>query len=374
MDGIVGHQHDGGACANSGEQLILDLHHRIVFLAHSIQHGKVEVGLDEVVGGDTVSELPVAHGQDVVGVTHVSQQQVSTLVDVEEDVCHVVAIVAGHVVVDELRVLGREVSIGKGQLGALLGVAAHGEETCLRVLALLAYTIVVLLLVGQLEGVDLAAALSSDTLGSHLLELHEVGRLGAEEEVGAGGHAHAVAIAHGSLGINGSVEGHRACVGSDEVALGLTRVRGNEVEVVGVAAKDEEHLLARSIFAHRGIDHSAFLRRHLEVEGIVGAIDPVSVLHCDLRREDGEGGVVGIDVELDGATHGLAIGGGGGQQVSAVGSIEGVLRAIGFTYGHRLIGRSIDQRLDELALRVHCHLNSGGKSIACCQQQQRHET
>ena len=210
MDGIVGHQHDGGACANSGEQLILNLHHGVVFLAHRVQHGEVEVGLDEVVGGDAVGELPVAHGQDVVGVADVSQQQVSALVDVEEDVSHVVAFIAGHVVVDELRVLGREVGIGESQLGTFLGVTTHGEDTGLGILAFLADTVVILLLVGQLEGIDLSSAIGDDALGLHLLELYEVGRLGAEEKCGLSRNGHIKCIAHRTLGLNSSIIGYRA--------------------------------------------------------------------------------------------------------------------------------------------------------------------
>ena len=82
----------------------------------------------------------------------------------------------------------------------------------------------------------------------------------------------------------------------------------------------------------------------------------------------------GIDVELDGAVHGLTVGIGSRQQIGTVGGIEGVLRTVRFAHIHNSVGLNIDQRLNELTLRVHCHLDLGGKGVAHCQQCQRHET
>ena len=361
MDAVVGDEHDGCSFAYCRQQFILDLHDAFVCLAIEVDDREVEVRLDEVVGSDAVGEFPVAHGQDVVRVAHASELQVACRVDVEEEVAHIVATVGGHIVVDGLGATRLHVGIGEGERGTLCLVAAHGEDAGLRQLAFLRDAVVVLLFVSKDVVIDRAAV--GDAFRRYLLELHEVSRLGANEAGGSCRHRDAVRVAHRSLGLYGVVEVDGTRIGGRQVALGLTGFGGNQVEVVGVAVEDEEHLVAAGVVAQRGVHRLAFLRGNQEVQTVVGTIDPIGVLHTHLGGIDGEGGVVGIDVELDGAAHRFAVGSRCCQEIRAGSGLEGVLVAGGLAHTHAFAGRNVDQRLNQLAFRIHCHRHFGGKDI-----------
>ena len=361
VDAVVGDKHDGRALAHCRQQFILDLHDALIRLAVEVDDGEVEVRLDEVVGSSAVGELPVAHRQDVVRVAHAAELQEAGGVDVEEEVAHVVAAVGGHVVIDGLGASRLHVGIGEGERGTLCLVAAHGEDAGLRQLAFLRDAVVVLLFVSKDVVIDRAAV--GDAFRRFFLELHEVSRLGANEAGGSRRHRDAVRVAHRGLGLYGSVEVDGACVAYRQVTFCLTGFGGNQVEVVGVAVEDEEHLVAAGVLTNRGVHRLAFLRGNQEVQTVVGAIDPICVLHTHLGGIDGEGGVVGIDVELDGAAHRFAVGSRCCQEIRAGSGLEGVLVAGGLAHTHAFAGRNVDQRLNQLAFRIHCHRHFGGKDI-----------
>ena len=371
MHGIVGDEHQSCTCADSRQQFVLYLHHGIVFLSVQIDDGEVEVGLDEIVAGNAVDEFPVAHRQDVVGVAYVSQLQVSGGIDVQEQVAYIVATIRSYIMVDVFRVFCREILVGEDELRTCCLVTTHGEDAGLRQFAFLAYTIVVLLLFSKLEVVNRTAC---DAFGSHFLELHKVSRLGAEDQICSGRNGDGVGITHRNFSLYSSIESYSTCVAGCDVAFCLASLRGNDIQVVGVAVEHHEHLVAAGIITYCGVYFSTLFGCNLEVEGVVGAIDPISILHAYLGRENGERCVLVIDVELDGTTHGFSVGSNSRQQVGTFRSIKGVLRAVGFAHVHDfVVGQSL-QRLDEFTFCIHCHLNLGGKGVARCEQCQRHDT
>ena len=372
VDGIVGDEHDGCSFAYCRQQFILDLNDTFVCLAIEVNDSEVEVRLDEIVVCDAFDKFPVTHWQDVISVANVSELQMAALVYVEEEVTHVVATIRGHIVINELRTLRFHISISEDELRTFRLVRAHSEETGLSQLTFLADAVVVLLLVCEFEGINCAVSVNADRLNP--FELHEVSLLCANEEVCSGRNRNVVHHAHRHLSLYCRIEGHSSRVVGSNVTLCLTGFGGNNIEVVGVAAEHKEHLVAACVLAHRGVHRFAFLSGNLEVEAVVGAIDPIGVLHAHLGRVDSEGGVLGIDVELDGAAHRFAVGSSCCQEVRAGSSIEGVLVACRLAHTHTFIGRLVDQRLDELTLCIHCHSHFCGKGIARYEQCQHNET
>ena len=280
MDSIVGNQYDGCTCTYCGQQLVLDLHYRVVLLSVQVNNGEVIVWFYEVVVCDAFNQLPCTHGQYIVRVANISQLQVSCCIDVQEDVAHIVFAVRINVMVYELRVFRRHVGIGEDKFRTFCLVEAHGEEASLCILAFLADAIVINLLVGKLEVIN--STTISNAFGNNLLELYKMSSLGSQEQVSSRWNGNAVHYTHGSFSINRGVEGNCTCVGSGEITLCRTGLRRNYVQVVSVAAEHQEHLLTRGVLAHSRIDNSAFLRCHLQVESVVGAIDPIAVLNGNL--------------------------------------------------------------------------------------------
>ena len=370
VDGVVGDKHNGCSFAYCRQQFVLNLHDGIVCLAVQVDDGEVEVRLDEVVSSDVVGKLPVTHGQDVVGVAHAVELQVACCVDVEEEVAHIIATVGGHVVIDGLGATRFHVGIGEGKRRALCLVAAHGEDAGLCQLAFLHDAIVIDLLVGKDVVID--RSFVGNAFRHYLLELHEVSRLGANGEGCPCRNRDAVGVAHRSLGIDGRIEVDGARVACRQVAFCLAVGRRNDVEVVCVAVEHEEHLVPIRVLAHRGVHYVALPISDFEVEGVVRAIRPTAVPYVHFGGVDGEGGVVGIDVELDGAAHCATVACGGSQQVGTVEGIKGIFVAGRFAHLDSLVSRHIDEALDELRLGIHRDCNRLGKLEANLDVVQRH--
>ena len=198
--------------------------------------------------------------------------------------------------------------------------------------------------------------------------------LSAKEQICSSRNGDAISRTHGCLCIDSSIVGHSSSIRSFKIALSLTSLRGYHIQTVGITTEHQEHLLARGIITHRGVYHSPLFGGYLQVEGVIGAILPTTVLHRNLRRKNSECGVVSINIELNSTTHRYTISSSCRQQIRAIGCFEGVLVTCGVTHIYRLIGRDIHQRLNKLTLSIHCHLNLGGKSITHCKQCQCHDT
>ena len=179
MNGIVSNEYNGSTCAYSCQLFVFHLHNRVVFLSIQIDNSEMIVGFDKVIICDALDKLPYTYGQDVVGITHICELQMSGRVDVQEQIAHIVFAVRSHIMIDKLRLFSRHVGIGKDELRTLCLVNAHCEDTCMSIFAILTDTIVIDLFVGQLKVIDRTAF--GDAFRSHFLKLHEMCFLSAKE-------------------------------------------------------------------------------------------------------------------------------------------------------------------------------------------------
>ena len=90
VDCIISNKHDGRTCANSFQLFILNLYDRVIFLSVQIHHGEVIVRFDKIVICDTLNELPSTHGQNIIGIAYISQLQMSSRIDVQEQVAYII--------------------------------------------------------------------------------------------------------------------------------------------------------------------------------------------------------------------------------------------------------------------------------------------
>ena len=114
--GIIGYGNNGRAVGYGVKSTVcINGYYRVVCLAVQVGYGIGVVRLNEIVGCDRVDNLPVAQSKDIVGVALV-EFEVLLGVDVEEDVSHIIAVVALYVVVNPLGVFGCHILFGNDEV------------------------------------------------------------------------------------------------------------------------------------------------------------------------------------------------------------------------------------------------------------------
>ena len=360
IDGIIGHEDDGSALAHcshrvpgiNGSGVGGEAHNIVAGLAVLVNHGVVEVWLEEVVVGDVVNELPRAHAQDVVGVTHVHLHE-TLLVDVDEDVAGLIAAVGLVAVVD---LFGVTVVIACRQIeGGHLSLVEVGRELAgVRQAARQPGAEVVLKAIAQAVGVNLAAASGLHVLGLYLGEGRKMGLFHTHEETGLGRHRHAVVQPHGNGAAGRGVEGHSAAPVEVYIALFGTGGRGDELGIVAVTVEHGEGALVLQIYTgsdDTGITH---LAGNANFHIVVRTEGPVTVGGVGRAGEYSEIGSIAEHIQFDGAVDGGAVGGVGREHIGALVAGERVLVGGRLTHFHGSGGGLVDER-HRLGDIVHRH-------------------
>ena len=331
-------------------------------LAVRVEDGEVEVGLDEVVVGDVVGELPAAHGVQFVGVAG-AQLEVVAGVDVDKDVARLVAAVILDVVLDAVGFEGAVERGVEGEVGTVLDFLFHGEDAGAGEAALHGRAEVVGLIKGQAV-LQLALAVY-DGVGLRLdaREVDVVAELDVKLEACLFGHCdgHQVRLGDGAADVDAGGEGARGV--EVDVTLGLVGGGGDEGCQKAVAVEGEDALAAGGVAVAEGDGMTAAVAAgHLDVDGVVGAVDPVvfvvvAVAGIEGIGEDGKlllgGGVGDIHLDSAGDVAALAV---AGEDVYARGDVEAVFKAGGGACLYRGAGGLVDQRhCGRIAVHLYLH-------------------
>ena len=310
----------------------------------------MEIGLDEIVVGGVVGKLPCAHAVQLVGVA-LLQDEVVARVDVDEDVAGLVSSVVLHAVLDAVRGEGFVERHVKVEVGTLRDVFFHREIAAACKAALNGRAEIVGLVEGKAV-FELALAVDNGFgLRLYAREVDVVAEFDVELEISLFGHRNCDHVGLGDGAADVDAAGERCRFVKVYIALGLVRIRGNEGNVEAVAVEGEDSLAAGCrAFAQGDYLLHAFAAEYLDVDVVVGAIDPVVIVLVAVGGVDGVGEhrylldicrVAHLDLDCAGYVVLCTF---GGEDITAGSDVEIIFYAVGRAGFDCGAGGLIDQR------------------------------
>ena len=243
----------------------------------------MEIRFDKVIVGRVVGKLPRAHSMSVECVAYI-KSEVTSFVDIHEDVTSLIALIAFHVVIDSLWIKSLIVFCLKLQGRTLFWISVHIEVSTLRETILHPCTIVVALRISKTECDGLYPAFRAHLFRLYLLVFSEMGEFYAHVEFSILRQGDNEIISHwdGTIAINIKVQGVRSV--ETHVSLFGMFFRRDKFRIVRVTFKCEECLSASGrTIAHSDFLHHAFARSQIYIDGVVLIHSPslVGSIGCD---------------------------------------------------------------------------------------------